>query len=685
MRGRLLLLGALVVSYLAPADVRQVWGDQPENQAVPGGAFDPQATRHAIERGLAFLENDVAQWRKEHECATCHHGVMTVWAYSEATRRGFAVKAETVAETVEWAKKRFFDRIDKPRDTRPGWSMVSTPAIYFAMMAQCVDQQEAVSADELERIADHLIRHQEADGSWAWSSAPPINRPPPFFESDEVATRWAYLALRPQVAANRPVDNSAVRDSLEKAAAWLAKTAPADTAQAAALRLLMKFRSGESAEAIQSDVTQFLNRQNNDGGWGQLQDLPSDAYATGQALYVLNLVGVKNDRAAIRLAVAFLVANQREDGSWPMKSRAHPGATPYQNPVPITYFGSAWATLGLVRSVAKLPPEEAAPVDERYPQDPTAVDALMPAVRQPLIIEAENNVPFASDDLTSARGATALVGAKSGDQREVAGIKLCWCPPGTFTMGSPRSEPERRPGEDQVEVTLTKGFWIGKYETTQGDWKRVMGELPFELTAELPEGDNFPVGNVNFAEAEAFCQRLTLLARQSEGLPGNWEFRLPTEAQWEYACRAGTKTATSFGDKLSSKQANFKGKPYNGAELGPSLNRAAKVGSYPANAWGVHDMHGNIFEWCRDWYHARLPGGTDPDLYSAKSSATRNGDGGVSRVRRGGCWADEGWPCRSAFRLRFEPQRRYDHIGFRVVLISGDDCFSVPGAHAHGS
>jgi formylglycine-generating enzyme required for sulfatase activity len=96
----------------------------------------------------------------------------------------------------------------------------------------------------------------------------------------------------------------------------------------------------------------------------------------------------------------------------------------------------------------------------------------------------------------------------------------------------------------------------------QGDWKRVMGELPFELTAELPEGDNFPVGNVNFAEAEAFCQRLTLLARQSEGLPGNWEFRLPTEAQWEYACRAGTTTATSFGDKLSSKQANFKGKPY---------------------------------------------------------------------------------------------------------------------------
>src|SRR5207248_5903827 len=87
------------------------------------------------------------------------------------------------------------------------------------------------------------------------------------------------------------------------------------------------------------------------------------------------------------------------------------------------------------------------------------------------------------------------------------------------------------------------------------------------------------------------------------------------------------------------------------------------------NAWGLHDMHGNTYEWCRDWYHARLPGGANPDLYAAKSTASRNRTGDVSRVRRGGCWADDGWPCRSAFRLRFEPERRYDHIGFRVVAV----------------
>ncbi len=253
-----------------------------------------------------------------------------------------------------------------------------------------------------------------------------------------------------------------------------------------------------------------------------------------------------------------------------------------------------------------------------------------------------------------------FVGSRAGQEREVCGVKLCWCPPGRFRMGSPPDEPERRPDEAQVEVTLTRGFWMAKYETTQGQWKRVAGKLPGPLTAELPAGDDLPVGNVNFAEAEAFCRKLTELGHKSGDLPTDWEFRLPTEAQWEYACRAGTTTATAFGDKLSSKQANFQGKPYNGAEPGPSLGRAAPVGSYPANAWGLHDMHGNTFEWCRDWYHPRLPGGVDPDLHDVPAK---------SRVRRGGAWTDDGWPCRSAFRLRFEPDRRYDHIGFRAAAV----------------
>ncbi len=264
----------------------------------------------------------------------------------------------------------------------------------------------------------------------------------------------------------------------------------------------------------------------------------------------------------------------------------------------------------------------------------------------------------------------AVTGSKVGDEREFVGIKYCWCPAGKFTMGSPPTEQERRPGEDQVEVTLSKGFWTAKYEATQGEWKRVMGKLPGPLTAELPEGDDYPVGNVNYAEIEAFCQKLTELGHQSGELPKDWVIRLPTEAQWEYACRAGTTTVFSFGDKLSSKQANFLGdKPYNGGEPGPSIGKATKVGRYPANAWGLHDMHGNIYEWCRDWYHAKLPGGTDPDLYAEESTAVLNRTGDKSRVRRGGAWTDDGWHLRTAFRLRYEPHRRYDHIGFRVVVV----------------
>src|SRR5262249_22260139 len=152
-----------------------------------------------------------------------HHGTMTVWAFSEAKSRGYEVAAENRAEAVKWTKGRLLERIDLPRDPRPGWSMVSTPALYLSVMALSVPGQDAVSADDRRRIAGPLVRHQEADGSWAWSSAPPRNRPRPVFESDEVATLLAYAALGPRVPAD-PKERSEARDAREKAAAWLAKT-----------------------------------------------------------------------------------------------------------------------------------------------------------------------------------------------------------------------------------------------------------------------------------------------------------------------------------------------------------------------------------------------------------------------------------------------------------------------------
>jgi formylglycine-generating enzyme required for sulfatase activity len=232
-------------------------------------------------------------------------------------------------------------------------------------------------------------------------------------------------------------------------------------------------------------------------------------------------------------------------------------------------------------------------------------------------------------------------------------------------MGSPPNEVERRSDETQVDVTLTKGFWMGKYEVTQGQWQKLMGA--FMQPQNKGAGDDYPVYWVSYIEAEEFCRKLTEQARVAGTLPAGWEFRLPTEAQWEYACRAGTTTATWFGDKLSNRQANFQQKPYNGGEAVPPLQRAAPVGSYPANAWGLHDMHGNVWEYCRDWYHGQLLGGVDPDLSAVKGVMNR--DGTYSRVRRGGAFVEDGWTCRSACRLRYEPERRSDHIGFRLVVV----------------
>jgi hypothetical protein len=324
------------------------WAADEPGKIPPAAAPTPQQARKAAERGLAFLEKDAAKWRSERKCATCHHGTMTVWALCEAKAQGYPVAAETVADVMKWTRERIKD-VDKPRDTRPGWSMVSTPALYLAVMSLAVPKQEAVSADDLQRIAGHLVRHQESDGCWAWSSAPAKNRPPPVFESDEVATLLAYVALGPHAGAE-PKEKSPARDAREKAAAWMAKGKPTGTTQTAALRLFRDVREGKPPKEIEAAIDRLLGRQNKDGGWGQDRDLPSDAYATGQVLYFLSLAGVPAGRAEVQKAVAFLVASQREDGSWPMTARGHPGEKPANNPVPITHFGSAWATLGLLRS-----------------------------------------------------------------------------------------------------------------------------------------------------------------------------------------------------------------------------------------------------------------------------------------------------------------------------------------------
>jgi hypothetical protein len=347
MQSRAIHRVAILGIILLAAFRAQVHADEPRKSPDA----DPKQAGKAVEHALTFIEKDAVKWRKERTCSSCHHGTMTVWALSEAKAQGYPIASETLADMTKWTKERLKD-IDKPRDTRPGWSMVSTPAVYLATMSLTTPKQDALSAAELKQIAGHLVRHQETNGSWAWSAAPPKNAPPPVFESDEVVTLMATMALNPHVPAD-PKEKSEARDGRQKGLEWLEKTKQSDSTQAIALRLFSDVQAGKKPKELQEGIDRLLACQNKDGGWGQVKDLPSDAYATGQSLYFLNLAGVTKDKPEIKRGVAFLIANQKEDGSWPMKPRAHPGEKPMTNPVPITYFGSAWAALGLVRTVAK--------------------------------------------------------------------------------------------------------------------------------------------------------------------------------------------------------------------------------------------------------------------------------------------------------------------------------------------
>lgn len=311
----------------------------------------PRKPEAAIERGLVFLERDAAKWRKDRGCATCHHGTMTVWALNEAKAQGYAVGAEVLAEMAQWAKERFVPSTNGPQTPQPG--LASTPLLYLGAMAQNLP---VLSRDEINRIAVHLAARQGEDGTW--ELPPPKNGPPPTWESRETIALLALLAWEPYVPHDAK-EAAAARLSRDKATAWLNKNKSTDTTQALTLRLLLDARRGTPEKQLQPGIEGLLKRQNADGGWRQIDDLPSDAYATGQALYALSFAGVKSDRREIQRAVAFLTATQRDDGSWPMTSRGHPGVKPFTNPVPITYFGSAWATLGLVRSVPA-PPDTAA-------------------------------------------------------------------------------------------------------------------------------------------------------------------------------------------------------------------------------------------------------------------------------------------------------------------------------------
>ena len=211
-------------------------------------------------------------------------------------------------------------------------------------------------------------------------------------------------------------------------------------------------------------------------------------------------------------------------------------------------------------------------------------------------------------------------------------MEMIWCPPGSFIMGE---------GADAHPVILSKGFYLGKLEVTQEQYERIMGNNPGMF-----KGENLPVEMVSWDDAMAFCKKLS--EKEKGRIPVGWEFTLPSEAQWEYACRAGTITKYSWGDDINLKLANY-------ADSGLKKTRA--VGSYRPNPWGFYDMHGNVWEWTADWY-GKYPTSSVIDPIGVAS--------GSHRVQRGGSWYGVGAGLRSAKRGNYAPGNRIHDLGFRV-------------------
>jgi len=251
--------------------------------------------------------------------------------------------------------------------------------------------------------------------------------------------------------------------------------------------------------------------------------------------------------------------------------------------------------------------------------------------------------------LADAESAHALVPTSFTNH---LGMKMIWCPPGKFLMGSPEDEKDRRENENQVQVLISHGLWLASTPVTQGQWQALMGNNPSHFTGSM----DLPVEQVSWNDVWDFCAKLNAV----ENLPNSYHYALPTEAQWKYACRAGTTTPFHFGSTLNGKIANCSGDDTYGTETDwPYLGQTSIVGSYSPNSWGLHDMHGNVWEWCADWNGDRLPGGIDP------SGPTT----GAYRRTRGGAWSDSAALCSSAYRNGDYPDNRRHFVGFRPAIV----------------
>jgi formylglycine-generating enzyme required for sulfatase activity len=273
---------------------------------------------------------------------------------------------------------------------------------------------------------------------------------------------------------------------------------------------------------------------------------------------------------------------------------------------------------------------------------PVQVGNIIAVEEQPFAPESVSDV--VQSERPSSERSTHVV-------QSAANLEMLWVEPGTFTMGSPVGETGRGTDETEHNVTLTKGFYLGKYEVAQAQYEAVMTGNTNSLSAtpsQYSGNPNRPVEKVSWDDAQVFLTRLNAAEQAAGRLPAGWSYVLPTESQWEYACRAGTTTVYSWGNTITSANANYNN----------TIGQTADVGQYAANPWGFFDMHGNVLEWTADWYGTYPTGNPVIDPLGAAS--------GSDRVVRGGSWSNGGADLRSARRNDDTPGNRSGNLGFRV-------------------
>jgi hypothetical protein len=321
--------------------------------SVPCSAGEPVSKspdiQPTIKRGLEFLAKDSLAWKNERHCASCHHAPMMIWSLNEAKNRGHAVDEKALAEVTSWILSpddpaKVFPK-QTPKDPLPAVKPVRQTPLMLALAFASIKAPDKKLQADMDRFVLPLVEDQAADGSW---SLPGGGRPP-MVDAKEVMTMWTLLALD---AANRPTPKNAPESgALDKGIKWLAQAQRGDSHQTAVLQILFEHKRGKNRQELQPLVDALIKRQNPDGGWSQTKEMASDGYATGQSLYALGLLGFDPREKSVERAHAFLAKTQEKDGSWKMESRPmKAGEKGSKNTVPITYAGSAWATMGLIRT-----------------------------------------------------------------------------------------------------------------------------------------------------------------------------------------------------------------------------------------------------------------------------------------------------------------------------------------------